>query len=76
MIVPDQELQKRFEEVVSKFQGQAELLKKSNELLASTRDRLLPRLISGTLSVENLDIPFPPAMAAELESGATAPAQA
>ena len=33
-----------------------------NELLVSTRDNLLPRLISGKLSVENLDIQFPPSM--------------
>ena len=30
------------------------------------RDILLPRLISGNLSVENLDIQFPPGMAKEL----------
>jgi len=28
----------------------------------SSRDALLPRLISGKLSVENLDIQFPPSM--------------
>ena len=30
-----------------------------------TRDLLLPRLISGKLSVEDLDIQFPPGMAEE-----------
>jgi hypothetical protein len=30
-----------------------------------TRDLLLPRLISGKLSVEDLDIEFPPGMAEE-----------
>lgn len=39
------------------------LQKKLNE----TRDSLLPRLISGKLSVENLDIQFPPSM---IEDGA------
>jgi len=29
---------------------------------ARTRDLLLPRLISGKLSVEDLDIQFPPSM--------------
>jgi type I restriction enzyme, S subunit len=31
-------------------------------LFAQTRDLLFPRLISGKLSVENLDIKFPPSM--------------
>jgi type I restriction enzyme, S subunit len=39
-------------------------LKKQNDILTQTRDRLLPRLISGKLSVENLDIQFPPGMEA------------
>ncbi len=38
------------------------LLEKTIETLKSTRDMLLPRLISGKLSVENLDIRFPPSM--------------
>lgn len=37
-------------------------LTRQNENLTATRDRLLPRLISGKLSVENLDIQFPPGM--------------
>jgi len=35
---------------------------KSNKLLKRTRDLLLPRLISGKLDVENLNISFPPGM--------------
>jgi type I restriction enzyme, S subunit len=38
------------------------ILKKQNDILTQTRDRLLPRLISGKLFVENLDIQFPPGM--------------
>ena len=41
---------------------QALNLQLQNELLMRTRDALLPRLISGKLSVENLDIQFPPSM--------------
>jgi type I restriction enzyme S subunit len=41
-------------------------------LLLKTRDALLPRLISGKLSVENLDIQFPPNMAEELKAEPTA----
>jgi type I restriction enzyme S subunit len=37
-------------------------LSKQNEQLTQARDSLLPRLISGKLSVENLDIQFPPGM--------------
>ena len=33
-----------------------------NRNLTQTRDLLLPRLISGKLSVEDLDIQFPPSM--------------
>jgi type I restriction enzyme S subunit len=38
------------------------------ELLKTLRDRLIPRLISGKLSVENLDIQFPPNVAEEAEA--------
>lgn len=41
-----------------------------NELLSRSRDALLPRLISGKLSVENLDIQFPPSMVAEMKTEA------
>jgi type I restriction enzyme, S subunit len=37
-----------------------------NNLLKQTRDRLLTRLISGKLSVEDLDIQFPPSMTTDL----------
>jgi type I restriction enzyme S subunit len=42
-------------------------LGKQNINLKQTRDRLLTRLISGKLSVEDLDIQFPPSMREELE---------
>jgi type I restriction enzyme, S subunit len=37
-------------------------------MLIETRDALLPRLISGKLSVDALDIRFPPGMTTGLES--------
>ena len=76
IIVPNGELQNRFDDVVSKFHTQAELLRKLSENLIATRDRLLPRLISGKLSVENLDIQFPPGMAEELNAENTETAHA
>jgi type I restriction enzyme, S subunit len=63
IIVPNKELQSRFDHVVSTVHSQVELLRRSNENLTTTRDRLLPRLISAKLSVEDLDIQFPPGMA-------------
>ena len=49
--------------------NQLELQKKNlaliNVNLKKTRNQLLPRLISGKLSVENLDIQFPPSMCEE-----------
>jgi len=45
------------------FQQVGNLLEQ-NELLSKTRDLLLPRLISGKLSVDSLSIAFPPAMSA------------
>jgi len=67
IIVPDKPLQDRFDAIVSKIHFQADLLQKTNANLTTTRDKLLPRLISGKLSVEDLDIQFPPGMAEELE---------
>ena len=43
-----------------------------NRILTKTRDLLLPRLISAKLSVEDLDIQFPPSMRKENENPVTA----
>lgn len=40
-------------------------LLEQNQLLIKTPDRLLPRLLSGKLSIEHPDIQFPPGMVAE-----------
>ena len=40
-------------------------LRKANGQLVKIKNLLLPRLISGKLSVENLDIQFPPIMLEE-----------
>ncbi|MFA7238531.1 MAG: restriction endonuclease subunit S [Sulfuricellaceae bacterium] len=62
IIVPSKEIQDQFDSVVSKLYAQAELLRNANQKLTMTRGALLPRLISGKLSVENLDIQFPSSM--------------
>ncbi|WP_066377996.1 restriction endonuclease subunit S [Anabaena sp. CA = ATCC 33047] len=63
MSVPPKNLQNNFTDKIAIIFKQKELLVRLNNKLVETRDRLLPRLISGKLSVENLDIQFPPSMA-------------
>jgi type I restriction enzyme S subunit len=62
LVVPPKPLQDRFDEIIAPIFRQKELIEQSNKVLCQTRDSLLPRLISGKLSVENLDIQFPPGM--------------
>ena len=57
------------DQLLSDFNGKYEaifqqknILKQQTKNLTRTRDLLLPRLISGKLSVEDLDIQFPPSM--------------
>lgn len=65
ILMPPKKLGERFEELVSPVFKQSETLRHQNEALRQTRDLLLPRLISGKLRVEDLDIEFPPGMKAE-----------
>lgn len=67
IIIPPVQLQHEFALVVEPLYAEADLLGKANGKLVKLRDTLLPRLISGRLSVENLDIQFPPSMAEELK---------
>lgn len=48
----------------------ASMLRKQSWLLARQRDALLPRLISGKLRVDQLDIHYPPSMQAEQDAAA------
>ncbi len=57
--VPSKPLQDTFESHAGPLFAQITHLTAQNERLVRTRDLLLPRLISGKLSVENLDIQFP-----------------
>ena len=43
----------------------SENLRAANEILLTQRDAMLPRLISGKLRVDHLDIQLPPSMRAE-----------
>ena len=51
-----------FNNIYKTFFKEKQNVVKSNKLLKKSRDLLLPRLISGKLDVENLDIAFPPGM--------------
>jgi type I restriction enzyme, S subunit len=66
---PDKDLLKLFQARFSKMFDQIELCLKRCELLKQSRDLLLPRLISGKLDVENLDITFPLGMRDDLGKG-------
>jgi type I restriction enzyme S subunit len=65
ILTPPKSLTAAFNELVSPICKQMEALLSANCHLTRTRDLLLPRLISGKLSVEDLDIEFPPGMAEE-----------
>lgn len=62
VIVPRAPLMHDFVKVAEPIIKQKDNLALANASLLKTRDSLLPRLISGKLSVENLDIKFPPSM--------------
>ncbi|MDM8543320.1 restriction endonuclease subunit S [Desulfococcaceae bacterium HSG9] len=63
--IPSDDLLKKFQKIFNEIFTQIENILKANELLASSCDMLLPRLISGKFSVENLNIKFPPSMLAD-----------
>ena len=50
------DLIEKYGEIVNPFFDEINTLLKKNQILQETRDLLLPRLISGKLSVENLEI--------------------
>lgn len=62
IILPPIKLQKEYEDKVKPLIEMRDQIAIANITLRKARDMLLPRLISGKLSVENLDIRFPPSM--------------
>lgn len=60
--LPPADLLKKFDVLVSPMLSARTELAKTNRNLMRTRDLLLPRLISGKLRVDNLNIQFPPSM--------------
>lgn len=65
VLVPKTELLVEFNRIVLSFFENIFLIKKANLRIQQSRDLLLSRLISGKLSVEALDIRFPPSMIAQ-----------
>ena len=54
---PTEKLLKDFSRITNSFFDEIIILLKKNQVLQDTRDLLLPRLISGKLSVENITLP-------------------
>ena len=63
--VPPPDLLNEFNEIVEPILESKLRLTSANRTLAQTRDLLLPRLISGKLAIEGLDIQFPLSMQEE-----------
>lgn len=72
IILPPDPLQKEFEDKVKPIIEMRDDIAQANIVLRKTRDLLLPRLISGKLSVENINFQLPSGMAEELNAEPTA----
>lgn len=68
ILLPPRATQMSFECAVEPLLRMKRLLRRQTEALTTTRDALLPRLISGKLAVDALDIRFPPSMASLQET--------
>jgi type I restriction enzyme S subunit len=70
LIDPGSELRAKYIDVVEPIYTESLLLRGANQKLIAMRDALLPRLISGQLCVDQLDIQYPSSMMAEFEQPA------
>lgn len=70
VLSPPDELVDAFDKLVKPIDDQIAGLIRQNEVLEKTKSQLLPRLISGKLSVENLNIQFPPSMQSDSSGSA------
>ena len=62
ILTPPERMMERFNQISRPILTAIENTLEENRMLTKTRDLLLPRLISGKLSVADLDIQFPPSM--------------
>lgn len=65
VLYPSKDIVEEFNDLASHLNSLITTLYDTNEKLLSQKDSLLSRLISGKLSVEDLDIEFPPSMQTE-----------
>lgn len=65
IVMPTEELLKKCNQILEPLFVRAVTLLRANEALVRQRDLLLPRLISGKLPVDALDIRIPPSMQIE-----------
>lgn len=70
IIWPEKELLDEFHKRTSPMYANAAAMREANGRLRQMRDALLPRLISGKLRVDHLDIQLPPSMRAETAEAA------
>nr|WP_255697245.1 restriction endonuclease subunit S [Pseudacidovorax sp. NFM-22] len=76
ILTPPEKLVAAYEQQARPMFDQVESLTKMNRTLRATRDALLPRLISGKLRVDALDIQFPPSMQPPTEAAQRGEAKA
>lgn len=62
ILYPSKNIVEEFNGIASHLNSLITTLYETNENLSSQKNELLPRLMSGKLSVEDLDIAFPPSM--------------
>lgn len=70
LIDPGKDLRRKYGELVEPLYQEALNLRRANQKLKSMRDQLLPRLISGKLRIDHLDIQFPPSMKVDMPKAA------
>ena len=68
--LPAMDLQLALSKLAEPLLQEAEKLTQMSEKLVAMRDALLPRLISGKLRVDQLDIQLPPSMRADTAEAA------
>lgn len=68
--LPPKDVQREFDQRIEPMLKLSESINRSNQTLTVQRDALLPRLITGKLHVDHLDIQFPPSMMAETTEAA------
>lgn len=72
ILTPPEQLVADFEQIEEPLFKAIENCLRANEKLTGAKEMLLPRLLAGKLSIENLDIQFPPGMVKEAKTESAA----